>query len=86
MNHRTRSRLTMVAVFGLGLGVGVGGGFALNDYVERENPDAIQEIRQELQTQQHLDDFFAGQQAEQAEQAEQINNPSSDDTTTEVIQ
>jgi hypothetical protein len=52
-------------VFFAGAGVGGVGGFALNDYLEREDPDAIQQIRQELETQQQLDDTFERLQQEQ---------------------
>ncbi len=51
-------------VFGLGSGFGVAGGFALNDYVERGDPDLVQEIQQQVETQGELDDFFAQQQRE----------------------
>lgn len=57
--------LVIVGVFFAGAGVGGAAGFALNDYLEREDPDAIQQIRQELETQQQLDDTFERLQQEQ---------------------
>ena len=69
MKTRTTYRLLILFVFFAGLGLGGVGGFFVNDYLERENPDAIQQIRQEFETQQNLDDFFAQQRTQQANDA-----------------
>ena len=44
--------MKFLAVFLVGAGIGGVAGFGVNDYLEREDPDAIQQIRQELETQQ----------------------------------
>jgi hypothetical protein len=59
---RVKRVLATLAIFGAGLGLGTVGGYVLNDLTSREDPNAIQQIRQELEQQQRLDDFFSQQQ------------------------
>lgn len=58
--------LILVGVFLAGAGAGGVAGFVLNDYLEREDPDAVQQIRQQLETQQQLDDTFERLQQQRA--------------------
>lgn len=67
MTQRKKQIAKYLLVFGLGSGFGVVGGFTLNDYVEREDPDLVQEIQQQVETQVQLDDFFAQQQQSAAQ-------------------
>ncbi|MBN1945384.1 MAG: hypothetical protein JW797_06875 [Bradymonadales bacterium] len=66
MTTKSKIILLVALTFLLGLGLGGAGGFLLNDYLERENPDAVQQIRQEFETQNQLEELFARQRAERA--------------------
>lgn len=42
----------------VGLGLGVLGGYILNDLTSRENPEVVEQMREEEQVQQNIDDLL----------------------------
>ncbi|MCA9562177.1 MAG: hypothetical protein KC561_01750 [Myxococcales bacterium] len=67
MTEKAKRRMFYALFFFTGAGFGTGAGFILNDYVEREDPDAVQQIQQQFETQNQLDDFFASERAAAAD-------------------
>jgi hypothetical protein len=54
-----KKTLVLLAVFAAGVGAGGVGGFVLNDYVERPDPDNVQQIQRHFEDRAAAEDVFS---------------------------
>lgn len=59
MSSGVKKTLVLLAVFAAGVGAGGVGGFVLNDYVERPDPDNVQQIQRHFEDRAAAEDVFS---------------------------